>query len=105
VGTRAYVHHPLQIVNVYVAHHVRLAEANVRRGKYPDVKQIVVDGHSDGVSTALISPEAVDSLGICDLEVANPERALQEAEDRGPRCVVVVQLSLSKEIMTPTEGH
>jgi hypothetical protein len=36
--------------------------AEVRGGKYPHIKEIVVDRNSDGVSTLLIRSEAVDSL-------------------------------------------
>ena len=60
--TGAYIHHSLQVVNVDVAHHVRFAEAEVRRGKHPHVKELVVNRDSDGVSTLLISSKAVDSL-------------------------------------------
>jgi len=62
VEARTHIHHALQVVNVDIVHHVRFAEAEVRRSKHPRIKEIVVDRNSDGVSTLLIRPEAVDSL-------------------------------------------
>lgn len=59
---RTYIHQTLQVVDVDVAQHVGFAKAEVRRSKYPYVKEIVVDSESDGVSALLIRSKTVDSL-------------------------------------------
>ena len=59
---RTYIHHTLQVVDVDVAHHVRFADAEVRRSKHPHIEEVVVDRNSDGVSTFLMGSKAMDSV-------------------------------------------
>ena len=37
------MHHTLQVVDIDIAHHVGFADAEVRRGEYPYVEEIVGD--------------------------------------------------------------
>ena len=59
---RTYIHHTLQVVDVDVAHHVRFADAEVRRCKHPHIEEVVVDRNSDGISTFLMRSKAMHSV-------------------------------------------
>ena len=62
MGTRTYIHHTLQVVDINLVQHVGLAEAQVGGSKHLHVKGIAVDGDPDGAPTLLTRSEAMDAL-------------------------------------------
>ena len=55
-----HIHHTLQVVDIDITHHVGFADAEVRRGEYPHVEEVVINRDSNGISTLLMSSEAMD---------------------------------------------
>lgn len=101
------IHHALEVVYVDVARHVRLAETKIGGSEDPDVEQVVVNCDADGISTLFVLSEVVDTMGVCDFEVANFDGIPQEGEDGRPRCVIVRSTEGNRTIegLSPTKGR